>query len=66
VALRPLAFGLRFQHGGRSLRLRPHARDPRRYVVELRRAAAPAQCREHASLAGALRAFAAAWRERLH
>ena len=66
MATRPLTFGARFRHAGRTVRVRAHERDPRRYVTEVRRSGARTRRREHASLAGALRDFAASWRQRLH
>lgn len=66
MAVRPLAFGLRFRDGARTLRVRSQERDPRRYVLEDSRRDGPSREREHASLAGALRDFARTWRHRLH
>ncbi len=66
MALRPLVFGARFQDGVRSVRVHAREGDPRRYVVEVRRRGSGTRRREHASLAAALREFAAAWRGRLH
>lgn len=65
MAIRPLSFGLRFQDRGRVVRVRAQASDPRRYVLEHSRGGRT-QRREHASLASALRDFAARWRGRLH
>ena len=66
MATRPLAFGVRFRHQGRTVQVRADARDPRRYVVERSRGPAAAERREHASLLEALRDFASLWRGRLH
>ena len=66
MATRPLAFGIRFRHQGRSLEVRADARDPRRYVVERSGRRAGPERREHASLGAALRDFARLWRGRLH
>jgi hypothetical protein len=67
MATRPLAFGVRFRHQGRTVKVVADARDPRRYVVERSRGrAAAAERREHASLLDALRDFASLWRGRLH
>jgi len=66
MALRPLTFGVRYRDKGRTVQVRAHHRDPSRYVLEVRRPGQKAQRREHGSLRGALRGFAAAWRERLH
>jgi hypothetical protein len=66
MATRPLAFGLRYRHQGRTVRVRADARDPRRYVVEHSRARAAAEHHEHGSLLEALRDFARIWRGRLH
>ena len=66
MAIRPLAFGARLRDGARTVRVRMHDRDARRYVVEdgdLRRAT---RRREHPSLEGALRDLARSWRARLH
>ena len=66
MALKPLAFGVRFSDKGRTVRLRSQGQRPGRYVVEDRRSGRDARQREHASLNGALRDFAATWRQRLH
>jgi hypothetical protein len=66
MATRPLAFGVRFRHQGRTVQVRADARDPRRYVVEHSRRRGAAERREHGSLASALRDFARLWRGRLH
>jgi hypothetical protein len=67
MATRPLAFGVRFRHQGRSLEVRADARTPGRYVVERsgRRTAQPER-REHTSLSAALKDFARIWRGRLN
>jgi hypothetical protein len=66
MATRPLAFGVRFRHQGRTVRVVADARDPRRYVVERSRGKASAERREHGSLLEALRDFASLWRGRHH
>jgi hypothetical protein len=66
MASRPLTFGIRFRENGRTVRVHAHPRRPERYVVEVRRPGRRPERREHASLLGALRGFAAAWRGRLH
>jgi hypothetical protein len=66
MSSRPLAFGIRFRDKGRTLRVRPHARQPQRYVVEDSRDGRGTRRREHPSLAEALRDFAQSWRNRLH
>lgn len=66
MARRPLAFGVRFRDRGRSVRVRRHERDDRRYVVEIEQRDRSACRREHGSLADALADFAASWRARLH
>lgn len=66
MALRPFAFGVRFSDKGRSVRVRAQSQRPGRYVVEDQRGRAAARQREHATLGGALRDFAATWRQRLH
>jgi hypothetical protein len=66
MAVRPLAFGVRFRHQGRTVRVRVDEREPRRYVVEHSRRHAGTQRREHGSLQAALRDFARIWRGRLH
>ena len=63
MAIRPLAFGLRFRDKGRTLRV--HSQE-RRHIVEDSRSGAGTRRREHASLSGALRDFAKTWRHRLH
>lgn len=66
MARRPLTFGLRYRDKGRTVRVRASERDPRRYVVEVGTRGGRRRRREHGSLAGAVRDFAAAWRARLH
>ncbi len=66
MAIRPLAFGLRFRDKGRTVRVHTRGQERRRYVVEDRRDGDTARRREHESLAGALRDFARTWRHRLH
>jgi len=66
MARRPLAFGIRFRDKNRTLRVRAHEREPRRYVLEDSRAGNEPRRREHPSLAGALQDFATTWRHRLH
>ncbi len=66
MALRPLAFGVRFRDKGRTLCVHPRDGESGRYVIEDSRAGGRTRRREHASLSGALRDFAATWRQRLH
>ena len=66
MASRPLTFGVRFREKGRSVQVRAHQRDPKRYVVEVRRPGQETRRHDHPSLSGALRGFAAAWRSRLN
>lgn len=66
MAARPLAFGVRFQDRGRTLRVRGYDATERGWVVEDARAGRPVRLRRHRSLAGALRDFASTWRARLH
>lgn len=66
MAVRPLAFGVRYRDRGRTLAVRSAAGESKRYVVEVERRGAQTRRREHASLASALRDFARSWRERLH
>jgi hypothetical protein len=66
MAVRPLAFGARFAHRGRTVRLRREPQHPQRYAVEVTTPGAAPRVSRHASLADARRAFAAAWRARLH
>jgi hypothetical protein len=66
MAMRPLAFGIRFRDRGRTVRVRQSASAPERYTVEVKRGAGRVRRAEHASLSAALRDFAAAWRSRLH
>ena len=64
MALRPFAFGVRFRHQGRTIRVRGAERTG--YRVEDSRSGRNTRHREHASLTGALRDFASTWRGRLH
>jgi hypothetical protein len=66
MASRPLAFGIRFRDKGRTVSVRAHAREPRRYVVEDSGGRKETRRREHPSLSRALQDFAATWRQRLH
>jgi hypothetical protein len=66
MARRPLAFGVRFRHKGRTLRVRPQGTSGEGYVVEDGRDGRPTRRRDHATLSAALRDFAATWRGRLH
>jgi anti-sigma factor ChrR (cupin superfamily) len=66
MASRPLTFGVRFREKGRTVQVRAHERDTKRYVLEVRRPGEKIRRHEHASLSGALRGFAVAWRSRLH
>ena len=66
MAIRPLTFGARYTDGSRTVRVRAHERDPRRYVLEVMRRGGKTDRWEHASLTEALRHFASAWRQRLH
>ncbi len=66
MATRPLAFGVRFHHQGRTLRVHGTHAKGRGFVVEDQRSGRPTRRREHRSLADALRDFAASWRARLH
>ena len=66
MATRPLAFGLRFRHKGRTVRVETRGQQRRRYVVEDRRDGESGRRREHEDLSGALRDFAKTWRSRLH
>jgi hypothetical protein len=66
MASRPLTFGIRYREKGRTVRVRASEQDPRRYVVEVGTRRGPKRRREHSSLAGAVRDFAASWRSRLH
>lgn len=66
MSSRPLAFGIRFRDGGRTLRVRPHGRQPNHYVVEDSRDGRGTRRRDHPSLAEALRDFSQSWRNRLH
>ena len=66
MAKRPLTFGIRYREKGRTVQVKAQPRNRRRYVLEVQQPGQKTQRREHASLAGALRGFAAAWRERLH
>ena len=66
MATRPLAFGARFRHQGRTLRVHGTHAEGRGFVVEDHRSGRPTRRRAHPSLAEALRDFAASWRARLH
>ncbi len=66
MALKPLAFGVRFSDKGRSVRVRSQGQRPGCYVVEDRPKGRGIRQREHSSLNGALRDFAATWRQRLN
>lgn len=66
MAVRPLAFGARFVHRDRTLRIQADPAAPGRYAVEELRRDGPPRVTGHASLASAIRQFAAAWRSRLH
>ena len=66
MARRPLAFGARFRAGDRTLRVRRRTGREVGYVVEDERGGRATTRRDHASLGGALRDFAKAWRDRLH
>jgi hypothetical protein len=66
MAKRPLTFGLRMRGGSRTLCVRACERDPRRYVLEVRRGGERPERRAHASLGEALVDFARSWRNRLH
>jgi hypothetical protein len=66
MARRPLAFGARFRAGDRTLRVRRQTGREAGYVVEDARPGRPTTRHDHASLGGALRDFARAWRERLN
>jgi len=66
MATRPFAFGARFRDGDRTVRVYAKSVEPQRYITEVRKRGKQTKTREHASLPGALRAFAQAWRDRLH
>lgn len=66
MATRPLAFGLRFHHQGRTLRIRGAHGSERGFAVEDAHPRRAVRLRHHGSLGSALRDFAAAWRSRLH
>jgi len=66
MAMRPLAFGLRFADKGRTVRVKASSKDSQRYVVEVSRTGQKTRRREHASLGGAVKDFASSWRGRLH
>jgi hypothetical protein len=65
MAVRPLAFGARLRNRGRTVRVRTHDRDARRYVVEDSDTRRATRRRDHPSLEGALRDLARTWRGRL-
>jgi len=66
MARRPLAFGIRFRDKTRTLRVRTHEREPRRYILEDSRPGKETRRREHPSLTRALEDFAVVWRNRFH
>jgi hypothetical protein len=66
MAVRPLAFGARLRDKGRTVRVRTHDRDARRYVVEDSGAGRATKRRDHPTLAGALKDLAKTWRGRLN
>jgi hypothetical protein len=66
MAIRPLAFGIRFRESGRTLRLQHQARPRRRTEVVHERPGRHARRVEHTSLGSALEHFARLWRGRLH
>lgn len=66
MAIRPLVFGARFKQSGRTVRVQAQEGGSQRYVVEVERRGGRSSRREHASLNGALRDFAAAWRARFN
>jgi hypothetical protein len=65
MATRPLTFGIRMRSKGRTLRVRPHERDRRQYVLEVQRDGRTER-REHGSLPAAIKDCARIWRNRLH
>ena len=65
MARRPLAFGVRIRKQGRTLSIRGSEPEGR-YVSEVRRPGGRPQRQEHASLGGAVKRFASAWRQTLH
>ena len=66
MAVRPLAFGARLRDKGRTVRVRSHEKDARRYVVEDSDTGRATKRREHPDLQGALRDLASTWRGRLN
>jgi len=66
MAVRPLAFGARLRHGGRTLRVRRSDRDARGYVIEDSDPLRTTRRRDHVALEGALRDLARTWRARLN
>jgi hypothetical protein len=66
MAVRPFAFGARLRHKSRTVRVRTHERDTRRYVIEDSDADRATRRRDHASLSGALADLARTWRGRLN
>ena len=66
MAVRAIAFGARLRDRGRTVRVRPHEREAKRYVIEDTDSGRAARRREHATLEEALRDLARTWRARLH
>lgn len=66
MASRPLAFGARLRHKGRTVKVRQQSKNPRAYVVEDSAGGRSTRRRDHPSLGGALRDLASTWRGRLH
>ena len=66
MAVRPLAFGVRFRHQSRTLMVRQNSSDSRRYVVEDSGSQRDTRRRDHPTLGSALRDLARTWRGRLN
>ena len=66
MAVKPFAFGARLRDKGRTVRVRSHDRDARRYVVEDSAPGRETRRRDHLGLQGALRDLARTWRGRLN
>ena len=66
MAVRPLAFGVRLRHQGRTVCVRQNRSDSRRYVVEDGGSKRDTRRRDHPTLGSALRDLARTWRGRLN
>ena len=66
MASRPLAFGARLRHKGRTVKVRQQSENSREYVLEDSAQGRSTRRRDHPTLGGALQDLASTWRGRLH